>query len=63
MNSGSFKDITNKLFVYKSYILNIYVKQDLALNYLQGLVAIKHNQETIRYHLEDLPSETTDRDW
>ena len=31
MSSGSFKNLIHKLWVYKSYISNIY-KQDLALN-------------------------------
>ena len=36
MNSGLFKNVTNKLFVYRSYIFKIYMyKQDLALNNLQ----------------------------
>ena len=47
MNSGSFKKVICKLFVYKSYISNIFMyKQDLALNNQQGRYAIKINQPT-----------------
>ena len=48
MSSGSFKNVTYKLFVYKLYIFNIYIyiyiyiyKQDLALNDLQWLICYK----------------------
>ena len=35
MNYGLFKNVTNKLFIYKSYIFKIYLyKKDLALNTL-----------------------------
>ena len=37
MSFGSFKIVTNKLFVYKSYIYT----QDMALNNLQGLICHK----------------------
>ncbi len=35
INPDSFENVTNKQFVYKSYILNMY-KYDLALNNIQG---------------------------
>ena len=39
MSSGLFKNVINRLFVYNSYISDIYVyKEDLALNNLQGLI-------------------------
>ena len=38
INSGSFKNIINKLFFYESNIFTIYMnKQDLALNNKQGV--------------------------
>ena len=37
MTSGSFKNVANKLFAYKSSMY----KQDLALNYAQGLICHK----------------------
>ena len=40
MSSGAFKNVTYKLFVYKSYIRFMY-KEDLALNNLQGLICYK----------------------
>ena len=38
MNSWSFKNVTDKPFVYKSYLI---YEQDLALNNPQGLVGHK----------------------
>ena len=40
MKSVSLKNVTNKLFVYKSYLVYRY-KKDLALNNLQGLICHK----------------------
>ena len=43
IKSGWFKNVTNKPFVYKLCIFNIYMyKQDLALNNLQGLICQKN---------------------
>ena len=41
MFSGSFKNDTYKQFVYKWYISNICIKQDLALNNPQGFICRK----------------------
>ena len=43
MNSGGFKlNVTNKRFVFKSNMFNIYIyKQDLALNNQKGLISRK----------------------
>ena len=47
MNSGLFKNnVTNKTSFYKSYLIYMY-KQDLALNNLQRLICLKHNQPTL----------------
>ena len=44
-DSGSFKNVINKLFVYKSYVFNVYMyKQDLVLDNLQDWHAIKPNR-------------------
>ena len=40
MNSGSFKILCKKIFIYKSYILYMY-KQDLTLNNQQQLICYK----------------------
>ena len=49
-NSGLFKNnVTYKLFIYKSYIFNIYIYiyiKDLVLNNLQSLIWRKTNQPT-----------------
>ena len=38
MNSGSFKNVLYKVFIYKSLHALYMYKQNLALNYLQGLI-------------------------
>ena len=48
MRSGSLKNVTYKLFTYKSY--NIYkCKQDLALNNPQGLICYKKITQPNQY--------------
>ena len=50
MSSGSFKNVTYRLFVCKSYIFDLFNmhEQDLALNYLQGFICDK-TQPTNNY--------------
>ena len=45
INSGSFKNVINKLYVYKSYLY----KEDLALNNLQWLICHKTQPNQILY--------------
>ena len=48
MSPGSIKNVTYILFVYKSYISNIYLyKQDLVLNNQQGSTCHKKHDQPI----------------
>ena len=47
------KNVTCKLFIYKSYILIYIYKQDLALNNLQGLICHQTKQNQIKFFAQN----------
>ena len=50
MNYDLFKNVTYKVFAYKSYIMYVCMyKKDLALNNLQGLICHKTQPITHKY--------------
>ena len=54
MRSDSFKNVTYKLFIYKSFELYIYIyiyKQDLTLNNLQGLILYQTQSTNFKNHI------------